>query len=177
MKMRMWITAVLAAVLFAAGTARAQQPAAPNPLDVVPEKMPFSTPYGAPISLERARAVIQAAVAESNKRGWAMNISVLDSGGNLVAFERMDGAQIASISISEHKGRAAVKFRRPTKVFEDAIQKSSLNYIMTLDDVVASRGGVPLIENGKLIGSIGVSGGTGSQDEVVALAGAGVVNK
>lgn len=167
--------AILGGVLCAAGTAGAQQ-AAPYPLDVIPEKMSI-TPYGAPITLERARAVIHAALAEAAKRGWAMNIAVLDSGGNLVAFERMDGAQLGSISIAEHKARAAVKFRRPTKVFEDAIQKSGYNYYLTLEDVIASRGGIPLVENGKLIGAVGVSGGAGSQDEVVATAGAAVVNK
>jgi uncharacterized protein GlcG (DUF336 family) len=177
MRIQALTAAILGSILLTAGVASAQQAAAPYPLDAIPEKMPFATPYGAPISAERARAVLQAAEAEATKRGWPMNISVLDSGGNLVVFERMDGAQIGSIAVSEHKGRAAVKYRRPTKVFEEGIQKAGFNYIMTLDDVVASRGGIPLIEGGKMIGAIGVSGGTGSQDEVVALAGAAVINK
>ena len=71
--------------------------AAPNPLDVVPEKMPFGVPYGAPISLERAQAAINAALAKAKKGDWKLNIAVVDSGGNLVAFQRMDGAQLASI--------------------------------------------------------------------------------
>ena len=101
--------------------ASAQQAEAPksNPLDVIPDKMPFNIPYGAPISLARAQAAIGAAMAEADKRGWTLNVAVVDSGGNLVAFGRMDGAQLASISISEHKARAAVTFRRPTRVFED----------------------------------------------------------
>jgi glc operon protein GlcG len=180
MKFGIWTAAILGAVLLMAGAVNAQPapaPAAPYPLDVIPEKMPFSTPYGAPISLEQAIKVIQAAMAEATKKGWPMNIAVLDSGANLVAFARMDGAQLASIAISEHKGRVAVKFRRPSKAFEDGIQKGGLNYVMTLDDVVGSRGGIPLIENGKIIGAIGVSGGTGSQDEVVSMAGAAVINK
>jgi len=169
---------LFAAVFVAAGYANAQQAAAPaNPLDVVPDKMPFSTPYGAPITLQRAQAAVQAAVAEAMERGWQMNVAVLDSGGNLVAFSRMDGAQLASIAISEHKARAAVKYRRPTKIFEDAIQKSDFKYILSLDDIVASRGGIPLIEDGKIIGAIGCSGGTGSQDEAVCTAGAATINK
>jgi uncharacterized protein GlcG (DUF336 family) len=164
-----------AAVLVATGL-RAQQPAAPN-LDAVPEKMPFSTAYGPPITGQRANSVIQAAVAEADKKGWPMNIAVVDSGGNLVAFLRMDNAQLASIPISEHKARAAVKYRRPTKAFEDAMQKFDFKYILTLDDVIASRGGIPLIEDGKIIGAIGCSGGTGSQDEAICTAGAAVVNK
>jgi uncharacterized protein GlcG (DUF336 family) len=106
-----------------------------------------------------------------------MNVAVVDSGANLVAFGRMDGAQLASITISEHKARTAAKFRRPTKAFEEAIQKSGYTYNMTLDDVVASRGGIPLIEDGKLIGAIGCSGGSGSQDEVVCAAAAATINK
>ena len=177
--LRLSTAAMLTAVLVAASAANAQQAAAPaaNPLDTVPDKMPFSTPYGAPISLQRAQAAIEAAAAEATKRGWPLNIAVVDSGANLVAMVRMDGAQLGSIAIAEHKARASVKFRRPTKVFEDGVQKSGFNYVMTLDDVIASRGGIPLVEDGKLIGAIGCSGGTGSQDEVVCAAGAGTINK
>jgi uncharacterized protein GlcG (DUF336 family) len=167
--------AAAGAALLEAGPANAQAPA--NPLDAVPDKEPFSTPYGPPINLQRAQEVVQAALAEATKRGWPMNIAVLDSGANLVAFARMDGAQIGSITISQHKARAAVRYRRPTKAFEDAIQKAGYHYIMTLDDVIASRGGIPLVEAGKIVGAIGCSGGTGSQDEVVASAGAAIINK
>ena len=148
-----------------------------NPLDAVPDKLPFNIPYGQPISLARARAAVAGAVAEADKHGWPLNVAVLDSGANLVAFERMDGAQLASIAISQHKARAAVKFRRPTKVFEQAVQENDLRYLFTFDDIFTSRGGIPLIEDGKLIGAIGCSGGTGSQDEVACLAGARTINK
>lgn len=177
MTMRILGAVMFGAVLLTAGSAVAQQPAAPaNPLDVIPDKMPFATPYGEPIALAKADAAIAAAEAEATKRGWLMNIAIVDSGGNLVAFKRMDGAQLASISIAQHKARAAVKYRRPTKAFEDAVQKG-LVYITTLDDVVASRGGIPLVENGKLIGAIGCSGGTGSQDEATCTVGAATINK
>jgi glc operon protein GlcG len=142
-----------------------------NPLDVVPDKMPFDVPYGPPISLDRAQAAISAVVAEAKKRDWKMNIAVVDSGGNLVAFQRMDGAMLASIQIAEHKARAAAIFRRETKIFENAIQVNNFTYLMTLDGFIASRGGFPLIEAGKLIGAIGCSGGTDSQDEVACKAG------
>jgi len=95
---------------------------------------------------------------------------VVDSGGNLVAFERMDGAQLASIQIAEHKARASATFRRETKVFENGIQQNASYYMLTLDGVVGSRGGIPLVAGGKLIGAIGCSGGTGSQDEVACKA-------
>ena len=166
--------AILTACLGFSGAAGAQQA---NPLDVIPDKMPFNTPYGAPISLARAQAAIAAATAEAEKHGWALNVAVVDSGANLVAFARMDGAQLGSITISEHKARTAVKFRRPTKAFEDGVQKNDYKYQLTLDDVIASRGGIPLVEDGKLIGAIGCSGGAGSQDEAACMVGAGTINK
>ena len=148
-----------------------------NPLDAVPDEIPFDVPYGFPISLDRAQAVIHAAVEEATKRNWKMNVAVADSGGNLLAFQRMDGAMLASIQIAEHKGRAAVTVRRPTKIFEDGINLMHLNYLLAFDGIIASRGGIPLIEDGKIIGAIGCSGGTDSQDEVVSEAGAAVVNQ
>jgi len=172
MKTNVWTAPVLIAALMTGSAAIAQQ----NPMDVVPEKMPFNTPYGTPISLEKAQAAVGAAVAEANKRGWQLNVAVVDSGGNLVTFARMDGAQLASIAISEHKARVAAKYRRPTKAFEEAVQKG-VNLLLTLDDVIASRGGIPLVEDGKIIGAIGCSGATGSQDEVVSTAGAATINK
>src|SRR2546421_7220232 len=170
-------------LLFAAVTATlaagaaAQQPAQSNPRDAVPDKMPFDLPYGSPISLDRAQAAINAAVAESKKRGWKLNVAMVDSGANLVAFARMDGAQIGSVAIAEHKARAAVKYRRETKAFESGVQEGNLHYLLTLDDVIASRGGILIIDNGQISGAIGCSGGTGSQDEVVCKAGVDAVMK
>ncbi|HVI10476.1 MAG TPA: heme-binding protein [Candidatus Binatia bacterium] len=154
----------------------AKAPLASNPLDVVPDAMPFDVPYGPAISLDRAQQVILAAVAEAKQRNWKMNIAVADSGGNLVAFQRMDGAMLASIQIAQHKARAAATFRRPTRVFEDGINLLHLNYLLAFDGMIASRGGIPLIEQGKIIGAIGCSGGTDSQDEVVSKAGAAVID-
>ena len=167
--------AILGVASLIASPICAQEPTAANPLDVVPEQMPFDVPYGAPISLESAQAAIHAAVAEAKKRNWKMNVAVVDSGGNLVAFQRMDGAQLASIQVAEHKARAAATFRRETKVFEGAIQASNSNYLMTLDGIIASRGGIPLVQQGKMVGAIGCSGATSSQDEVVCKVGAAVI--
>ena len=161
----------------AATASRALEPAETNPLDFVPDKIPFDVPYGAPISLDRAQAVIHAAVAEARKRNWKMNVAVVDSGGHLVAFQRMDGAMLASIQIAEHKARAAATFRRPTKIFEDGINLMHLNYLLAFDGVIASRGGIPLVNQGAIIGAIGCSGGTDSQDEIVGNAGAAVINQ
>jgi glc operon protein GlcG len=176
MKSRSLTALVLATSLFAAGAAHAQQPpAAPPDLNAIPEQMPFNIPFGTPISMDRAQGLVQAAVAEAKKRGWAMNVAVVDPNGDLIAFERMDGAQLASIPISQHKARTAARYRRETVAFENAVQKFGFNYILTLDDVIASRGGIPLVEGGKLIGAIGCSGGTGSQDEATCKAAASTV--
>ncbi len=148
-----------------------------NPLDLIPDEIPFDVPYGRPVSLDQAQTIIRSAVAEAEVRKWKMNIAVVDSGGNLVAFQRMDGAMLASIAIAEHKARAAATFRRETKVFEDGIQLMQLTYLLAFDGIIASRGGIPLIEQGKIIGAIGCSGGTDSQDEVVSKAGAAVINR
>jgi glc operon protein GlcG len=180
MKLRIVTALALAAGVLAAGTAMAQQaqaPAAPPDLNAIPDKMPFATPYGAPITMDRAQSLVQAAVAEANKRGWAMNVAVVDPNGDLIAFARMDGAQLASVSISQHKARVAARYRRPTRALEDGVQKMGLTYLTTLDDAIASRGGIPLVEGGKIIGAIGCSGGTGSQDEATCTAAASTVNK
>jgi glc operon protein GlcG len=160
-----------------AANAQSQAPAGAPDLNAIPEKMPFDIPFGTAITMERAQALVQAAVAEANKRGWKMNVAVVDPNGDLIAFGRMDGAQLASISIAQHKARVAARYRRPTRALEDAVQKFGFNYILTLDDVIATRGGIPLVEGGKLIGAIGCSGGTGSQDEATCTAAAGTVNK
>ena len=150
---------------------------APDPADDIPDVMPFDLALGTPINLERAEVAINAAIAESKKRNWKMNVAVVDVNGDLISFKRMDNAQIASVAIAEHKARAAARFRRETKLFEKGINIGKNNNTITLDGVIASRGGIPLVENGKIIGAIGCSGGTGSQDEVVCKVGATTINK
>jgi glc operon protein GlcG len=154
-----------------------EAPLPSNPLDVIPKEIPFDVPYGLPISLEQAQASSLTPLWQRPGRNWKMNIAVADSGGNLLAFQRMDGAMLASIQIAQHKARAAVTFRRPTKVFEDGVNLMHFNYLLAFDGVIASRGGIPLIDQGDIIGAIGCSGGTDSQDEVVSKAGAAVINK
>jgi len=175
MRFQSLLLALAATGLGVSVSGQAQTPPAVNPLDAVPENMPFDVPYGAPISLDQAQIAIAAAIAEAKKHHWKLNVAVVDSGANLVAFQRMDGAQLASIAVAQHKARAAASFRRETRAFEDGIQLKQNYYILSLDGVIASRGGIPLLEGGKLIGAIGCSGGTGSQDEVVCKAGAATI--
>jgi len=129
--------------------------------------MPFDIPYGTPVDLDAAKRLLAIAEAEAKKRDWKMNIAVVDTHGELVAFERMDGAQLASITISQEKARTSARFRRETRVFYNQFE-SGHAYVSTLDpDLVASPGGFPLLDAGKVVGAIGCSGGTGDQDAAV----------
>jgi glc operon protein GlcG len=178
MKLRVSTAIALTAGLFAAGAAHAQQPAGPPDLSIIPDTMPFNVPFdGTPITAERAQEVIQAGMAEAKKRNWPLDIAVVDNHGDLIAFVRMDGAQLASISVSQHKARVAARFRRETVILENAVVKQGNVAFLSIDDAIASRGGIPLIENGKLIGAVGCSGATGSQDEAICKAAAATINK
>ena len=140
-----------------------------------PDAMPFDIPYGQSIGLEKAKQVMAAAEAEARKRNWKMNIAVVDTNGELVHFSRMEGAQIASGSISIGKARTAARFRRESRLFYNAFETGH-PYVATLDPtLIASPGGFPLVEGGKLIGAVGCSGGTGDQDAAVCKMGAEVV--
>ena len=143
-----------------------------NPNDVVPDAL-TPPPYGEPINLETAKKVAAAAIAEATKRNWnTLCVAVVSPSGDLVYFEKQDNCQYASVSISQHKARTAARYRRPTLVFERLSGRGPyFAYLSTLDDVIMSRGGNPLVVGGKIIGAVGVSGGTGSQDDVVSLAG------
>jgi glc operon protein GlcG len=164
--------AACVALLLGTGTFAQVPPNPDNPNDVIPDAL-TPPPYGEPINLETAKKVAAAAIAETTKRNWnAFCVSVVNPSGDLVYFEKQDNCQYASIGISQHKARTAARYRRPTLVYETLIGKGPyFAYLTTLDDVIASRGGNPLVVDGKVIGAIGVSGGSGSQDNVVSLAG------
>lgn len=162
-------------VAFLAGTSAMAQvpPADPNnPNENMPEAS-NPPPYGEPINLATAKKIAEGAAAEAAKRKWdSFCIAVVGPSGDLVYFERLDNCQFASISISQHKARTAARYRRPTLVWERLLGKGAFfSYLPTLDDLIASRGGNPLIVGGKVIGAIGVSGGTGSQDDFISQAG------
>jgi uncharacterized protein GlcG (DUF336 family) len=174
MKSLQMLAGAVGIVLLTATGAFAQVPADPNnPNEKVPEKLAH-LPYGPPIDLATAKKVAAAAVAEATKRGWPMCIAVVEPTGDLVYFEKMDDCQYASVTISQSKARAAARFRRPTLVFERLMGKGPFfAYLPSLGDAfTGSRGGNPLVVNGHIIGAIGVSGGTGSQDDTISQTGA-----
>ncbi len=130
-------------------------------------------PYGAPISLENAKKAA-AAVAEARKNNWSEAVAITDIAGNLVYFEKMDGTHNASSNIAIGKSRSAAIFQRPTKAFGDRLAAGD-TYLLRLEGAVPIEGGVPIVMEGKIVGGIGVSGGTVQQDGVVATAGANAV--
>jgi len=155
--------------------AQAQTPASPPAAGGTADGVQFDTPYGTDVSLETAKKLIAAVEAEAGKHRWKMNIAVVDTHGELVHFSRMEGAQLASITISQAKARTSARFRRESRLFYNQFETGH-PYVATLDPgLVASPGGWPLIENGKLIGAIGCSGGTGDQDAAACKAGADLV--
>lgn len=128
--------------------------------------------YGKPISLEAAKRVMTAAEAEAAKNQWPMVIAIVDSTGHLVMLHRMDQAQYGSSKIAPLKAETALDFRRPTKVFEDGIAAGGQGVrLVTMPNVLALEGGLPILQNGEVIGAIGVSGMSSSQDAQVARAG------
>jgi glc operon protein GlcG len=130
-------------------------------------------PYGTPISLEQAKKVIAAAEAEAQKNNWPVVITVVDTGGWVVAVHRLDNTQLGSIPFAEDKARTAVLFRRPSKAFEDAVAGGGIGLrVLGLRGATPYDGGVPIFVDGKIIGAIGVSGMLPQQDGQVANAGA-----
>ncbi len=127
--------------------------------------------YGMPIGLDAAKKAADVAVAEAAKiTTTPYVIAIVDPDGELIYFEREDNAQIGSIQVAIDKARSAALFRRPTKVFGDALDKGGTS-LLTLHGAVANEGGLPLVAGGKVVGAIGASGGTGTQDGQVAKAG------
>jgi glc operon protein GlcG len=160
---RFVVTLISACATLALGApAQAQQPTPP----------PAPPPYGETINLEQSMKIVEAAIAEAKKNNWFMAISVVGPTGDLVYFAKMDNTQYASVTISQHKARASATFRRPTKAFEENLGKGfEFLYQLTLDGMIGSQGGVPLVVGGKLIGAIGCSGALGAQDLQVCMAG------
>jgi glc operon protein GlcG len=166
MQIRALMISSLATALLLGAEAHGQQAVPTPPPD-----------YGVPISLDQAKEVATAAVAEAKKNGWRMAIAVVDPGGHLVYFERADGTQNASVALAEAKARTSALFRRPSKVFADQFAAGNTGFMSFPNEArpIASEGGVPILVSGKLIGAIGASGGTGQQDGVAATAGANAV--
>jgi glc operon protein GlcG len=128
-------------------------------------------PYGPPITLDAARKAAAPAVAEANANNWRMAVAIVDPAGELVYFEKMDGAQNGSVTVAIAKARSAALFKRPTKVFQDTLAAGGDGLrILGLENAIPVEGGVPLVVDGHIVGAIGLSGGTSQQDGQCAKA-------
>jgi glc operon protein GlcG len=163
--------ALACAFALSAGPALAQQPPAPAPSAV-------TLPYGPAITLDQAKRAMAAAELEAAKNSWQVAITILDSGGNMIMFHRVDNAQLSATTVSEGKARTALEFKRPSKALDDAIAAGGAGMrLLALKDITPLEGGIPVIVDGKIVGAIGVSGALSSQDAQVAKAGADALNK
>ncbi len=159
MKMVRLVSLMIALVVLASGSVAAQQPAGPPP-------------YGPSITLEQAKKVLTGAEAEARKNNWNVVIAIVDAGGNIVSLQRMDNTQFGSVEVARQKAWTAVAYRRPTKVFEDAVAGGGMGVrILRLEGVAPLEGGLPITIDGKIVGAIGVSGVTSAQDGQIAKAG------
>ncbi len=155
--MKLTVTLVFAALVSWAGPAVAQAPMT----------------YGTPITVEMAKQAAAPAIAEARKNQWTMAIAIVDPAGDLVYFERMDDTQAGSVDVAIAKARSAARFKRPTKVFQDALAAGGEGLrILALQGATPIEGGIPLVVGGKVVGAIGASGGTAPQDGQAAQAGA-----
>lgn len=126
-------------------------------------------PYGAPITLEQAKTILAAAERSARARNFTMAFAVVEPSGELVLFQKMDGTQYGSDLVAREKARTAARFKRSTKAFSDSVA-GGRNAVLSLPGVVAIEGGTPIIISGRIVGAIGVSGGTSEQDGEVAAA-------
>ncbi len=134
------------------------------------------TPYGASISLENAKKAAAPALAEALKNHWNMAVAIVDPSGHLVYYEKMDDTQLGSAHVAIDKARSAALFKRPTKVFQDALAAGGEGLrLLKIEGAVPVEGGIPLIMEGKIVGAIGVSGGSSAQDGQCAKAGADAI--
>jgi glc operon protein GlcG len=128
------------------------------------------------LSLADAKKIAAAASAKAAAEGWNVVIAIHDHGGNLVYLERADGTQLGSIQVAQEKSSTALRFKRPTKALEDSVLSGRV-HMMSMPGITSVEGGLPLIVDGEIVGSIGVSGVQSSQDGQVAAAGAAVLTE
>ena len=133
-------------------------------------------PYGMSVNGENAKKIAAAALAEARRNNWTMAAAIVDTAGDLVYFEKLDGTQGASVTIAVDKARSAARFKRPTKALQDVLAAGGEGLrLLALQGAVPVEGGVPILMDGKIVGAIGLSGGTSAQDGQCARVGADAV--
>jgi len=164
-------------VAISAGPALAQQPA-PAGSPAAAQASTATLPYGPPVTLDQAKRAMAAAELEAMKNSWQVAIAILDSGGNMVMFHKIDNTQLSASEGAEGKARTSLQFKRPSKALDDAIAAGGGGMrLLALKDITPLEGGIPLVANGAIVGAIGVSGALSAQDAQVAKAGADTLAK
>ena len=176
--------ALACAFVLSAGTALAQQPAAPPAAPAAPPAAPAAPPaapaaqaprppYGPAITLDQAKRAMAAAELKAAENSWQVAIAILDSGGNLVMFHKIDNAPLFAVTVSQGKARTALDFKLPSKALDYAITAGGAGVrLLALNNTTPLEGGLPVVVDGKIIGAIGVAGALSPQDAEVAKAGA-----
>ena len=142
-----------------------------------PAPGPKLPPYGPSITLVQAKKVAEAALAPARANGWTIVVAIVDPGGHLVYLEKLDQTQVGSVVIAEQKARSAAIYKRPTKMFQERLARGGDGLlVLRLAGAIPVEGGVPIVVNGQLVGALGVSGGSSSEDEACAVAGAGALS-
>jgi glc operon protein GlcG len=168
--------AVAAGLALALAAGAAVVPAGAQQLQPVPTGA--TPPYGPPITLDQAKRVMAAAELEAAKNSWQVGVTILDSGGNLVMFHKVDNTQLSAITTSEGKARTALEFKLPSKALDDAIANGGAGMrLLALKDITPLQGGILVMVDGKIVGAIGVSGALSSQDAQIAKAGADALTR
>ena len=132
--------------------------------------------YGNEVTLDMAKKVMAAAEGEAKKNNWTVVIAIVDTHGLLVMLQRLDNTQTASVKVAIEKARTAAMFKRPSKALEDAVAGGRVA-VLGMPGATPIEGGLPLMQDGKIIGAIGVSGMASQQDGQVAKAGVDAVGK
>ncbi|WP_373717010.1 heme-binding protein [Roseateles sp.] len=154
---------------------RCSVPAATLALGLIAAAAPAvaqNLPYGPNVTNEQAHKLVGAAIAEARKQGFTMAVAVVDTAGTLVVYDKLDNTQTGSALVAQDKAVSAALFKRPTKAFQDVVASGPAGArVLSLRGANAVEGGLPIVVDGKIIGAIGVSGGTSDQDGIVAKAG------
>ena len=142
-----------------------------------PAAGPKLPPYGPSITVAQAKKVAEAALAPAYENGWTVVIAIVDPAGHLVYLEKMDQTQVGSVGVAEDKARSAAIFKRPTKTLQERLARGGDGLlVLRLRGAIPVEGGLPILSEGKLIGALGVSGGSSAEDEACAEAGAAAIS-
>ena len=146
-------------------------------MNATPAPGPKLPPYGLSITNEQAKKVADAALAPARANGWTVVVAIVDTGGHLVFLEKLDQTQVGSVEIAISKAKSSAIFKRPTKMFQERLARGGDGLlVLRLKDAIPVEGGMPIVVDGKLIGALGVSGGSSAEDEVCAEAGASALS-